>query len=518
MSEHLLPANATALEIAISLATDVEHLYSAVDAIGRFKSHPKDDVIPYLVWEYALEELLPYLPDPRWAIRDGVLWQRLRGTPKALEVALAWIGARATRIEQEEAGGAHWAEYQFDSGRVLSDDEVARYVAVARLSAPARSRLSRIYHGHDLRRVVLDGSRLGDALLSDHSGTLWVGDGSTRLSFGRVRKIAHPVTLTLAHARASVHAARARYPDRCLLDEMRFGCLSAPNPQIEHGHAFEWAQQGGVSGRAACLPERRFAKAQVVLSEQWALGDTNATTPVAVWVMAEVFRLGDPLSSGIGRGQWVAILERFERAQQAAPAIAPVMIAPAANRARNSLGLARRTVLLSQARLSAERGAYDVLGRAATRSADVKRKDARQMTRPERRFAKAQVVLSEQWALGDTNARTARSAWQAIRPSLRLGELRLDDAPVIVRAPLDEVFERGMRAHGSAASALATQRAFVRLHALAGAASRPTMTNCRGIELCGRAAYVGQRWTGHAWPATTWRDARELMASAHQSS
>jgi len=184
MSNHLLPANATALEITLSEAIDIAHLEAGAEAIRRFKAEPPDSALPSLVWEYALEELLPYLPEPRLAIREGVLWQRLRGTPRSLAVALSWIGAEAVFVEQEAPGGAHWAEFQIDPGRWLEWEEIGRFIAVARLSAPARSRLARIYHGHDRRRLILGQSALDEALLSDYSGTFW-RDGATRVSFGR---------------------------------------------------------------------------------------------------------------------------------------------------------------------------------------------------------------------------------------------------------------------------------------------------------------------------------------------
>ena len=183
-ADHLLPANATPLEQALSLSTDsLTRLALPAEAIRQFKTDPSDPLLPWLIWEYGLGELLPYLPQPRQAIAEGILWQRLRGTPAALSTALSWIGMRAT-VEQEPPG-VHFAEFQLDPGQVLdSDTAIANLIAIARLSAPARSRLSRLYHGHDLRRVVLDESRLGDALLSDHSGVFW-RDGQTKLSFGR---------------------------------------------------------------------------------------------------------------------------------------------------------------------------------------------------------------------------------------------------------------------------------------------------------------------------------------------
>ncbi|CAB1367244.1 protein of unknown function [Denitratisoma oestradiolicum] len=217
-ADHLLPANATPLERALSLATNsLSRLTLPADAIRQFKTDPSDPLLPWLIWEYGLGELLPYLPEPRRAIAEGILWQRLRGTPAALATALSWIGMRAT-VEQEPPG-VRFAEFQLDPGEVLDNDTaIANLIAIARLSAPARSRLSRIYHGHDLRRVLLDESRLGEALLSDHSGVFW-RDGQTKLSFGRGHQwVNPPPDIVLAPAREAVRFVVARLIDRTLLD------------------------------------------------------------------------------------------------------------------------------------------------------------------------------------------------------------------------------------------------------------------------------------------------------------
>ena len=59
-SDHLLPANATRLEQALSLATDsLSRLALPTDAIRQFKTDPSDPLLPWLIWEYGLGELLP---------------------------------------------------------------------------------------------------------------------------------------------------------------------------------------------------------------------------------------------------------------------------------------------------------------------------------------------------------------------------------------------------------------------------------------------------------------------------
>lgn len=315
-ADHLLPANATALEQALSLATDsLSRLAMPADAIRPFKTDPADALLPWLIWEYGLGELLPYLPDPRRAIAEGILWQRLRGTPAALTTALSWIGLGAT-VEQEPPG-VHFAEFQFDPGRVLDDDgEIANLLAIALLSAPARSRLSRLYHDWDLRRVVLDESVLGEALLSDHSGVRWM-DGQTRLSFGRTHHAqpqAGPWSIAALHAPHRL--IRVQLIDRWLLDAATLsGEPPVRNHPGVHSHLRGLANAEGVPWHGGLLPVRTFVRAQVVLSESSALGDTQACLPASRWQ-----ETGTPLHLSehrLSETRWqlrrVPVLERFEQ-------------------------------------------------------------------------------------------------------------------------------------------------------------------------------------------------------------
>ena len=70
---HLLPPNASRLERAVSLTTDpLSHLGPASEALIDFKTHPADALLPWLIWEYGLGELLPYPNPTRWPIRRPV--------------------------------------------------------------------------------------------------------------------------------------------------------------------------------------------------------------------------------------------------------------------------------------------------------------------------------------------------------------------------------------------------------------------------------------------------------------
>jgi phage tail P2-like protein len=520
-ADHLLPANATPLEQALSLSIDsLSRLALPADAIRQFKTDPTDPLLPWLIWEFGLGELLPYLPEPRQAIDEGILWQRLRGTPAALSTALSWIGMRAT-VEQEPPG-VHFAEFQLDPGQVLdSDTAIANLIAIARLSAPARSRLSRIYHGHDLRRVVLDESRLGEALLSDHSGVFW-RDGQTKLSFGRVRKFAHPPQeIILTPTREATRFAEARLIDRYLLDFSALGDAGhTRNEEILHSHLFTLANVLGLPEAQSWLPERRFARAMVVLSDSTPLGDINANLPRFAWrEEGQSITLGgrDQLSATPHRLIRIEVLERNLRGHPG-DLVVPTLSLQAH---RDHLAVHR-----VQARADQSLGMWTLgelvpsLDRGFVRRDHTRGNPALPDAAGWRPllYQRAQVVLSEV-TLGDVNSRTPRRAIYRTRPIARLGDLTLGQTAEIEWRPLTEmqICTSGLTsplpyAFEEACPSLLrllTQAAESRLTTLL-APSRWSLSSAR-------ATWQGQTWTGVRWPASSWNDTRELIGTTHQT-
>ena len=519
-SDHLLPPNATALERSLSLSTDLlTRLGGETEPLKGFKTDPSDSLLPWLIWEYGLGELLPYLPDPRRAIYEGIRWQRLRGTPAALTTALSWIGATAT-VEQETPG-IHFAEFQFDPGQVLDDDgSIANLIAIARLSAPARSRLSRIYHGWDLRRLVLDESRLGEALLSDHSGVFW-RDGQTKLSFGRSCQLATPpLDVGVVPVREAVRFAVARLMDRYLLSFSALGDPGhTPNEEILHSHLFTLANALGVPNPVGVRPERKFCKAMVVLSDSTPLGDINANLPRFVWAeQGEQFGLGKgTLSESDHRLRRVEVLERFY-VQHPGHATVPTQSLRSQRESRVVHRVsARADALLGVLRLGDVRPARDVLSLTRLYSLIQAPLPDPASLRP-RLYQRAQVVLSEV-TLGDVNSRTPRRAIYRTRPVARLGDLTLGEAAEIEWRPLTEM---------QICTSVLTpplpydfEDAAARMLRLLSQDTEPyvsaVLQPARISTASTRAAWRGQTWTGVRWPRSTWTDTRELIGSAHST-
>ncbi|MCJ7454043.1 MAG: phage tail protein, partial [Wolbachia endosymbiont of Homalodisca vitripennis] len=177
----LLPPNATKQEQALVDATDYK-----VDpgCIRGFKFRLEERILPWLIEEYELGEMLRWVKDRRKAVVEGVKFQRLRGTPASLKIALKWANIEDITII-EEPPGKHFFELQVGIKEVPNDFFVDAVVELAKLSLPVRSRLMRIFNDHyNIGRFILDESFFG-SLLSDYSGTKVEKDGPV-LSFGRI--------------------------------------------------------------------------------------------------------------------------------------------------------------------------------------------------------------------------------------------------------------------------------------------------------------------------------------------
>lgn len=204
----LLPPNATQLERDLSRATSsLERVGEPVPIIRTAKRVDiPDSVLPWLIYEYGLSEILPFINnDQRYALEVGIEWQRIRGTPESLRIALGWIGVDAF-IDESESGTERWAEYQLRLSAAAEDATIDKIVAIAELSQPTRSRLLRIYAGCDYRRAVYCASDWSDgAIYGDHSGIRPRSDWP-QINFCRHTRLLVPASMTpggvsVAHTR-----------------------------------------------------------------------------------------------------------------------------------------------------------------------------------------------------------------------------------------------------------------------------------------------------------------------------
>lgn len=219
----LLPFNASKLEKSLEVALTY-NVDPAIISGYKYKiADPNNAIKVALAWEYSLS----YVSVDNWheRIQQGLTFNRYKGTPYSLKLALGWYGLTDITIE-EEVYGEHFAEFQIGFKEIPGDFETNTIINVANLAAPARSRLTRMYNPeYDVRRFVLDYSDWGD-LLSDHSGH-YIYDGSPKLSFGRKRSMAAEYQgLSPTFHNLRFHWNLLSYEDRFLLD---FGYLDDKN-------------------------------------------------------------------------------------------------------------------------------------------------------------------------------------------------------------------------------------------------------------------------------------------------
>lgn len=197
MAAHarLLPRHATPLELTLAEVNDPWADLADVFGSILVKNYaPPSSVLPFVVWQYGLGELSPYLPNLYNLISEGVKWQRVRGTPAAVYRALSWLGYAGT-IDEEPARRLRWNRFQvrLDRVRDRDDPDLDRIEGVVRLSPPIRSDFFRGYRGYDVRAAETGYQKTSGCLLSEYSGTRLRPDGA-KWSFGRSYDLDHTPT------------------------------------------------------------------------------------------------------------------------------------------------------------------------------------------------------------------------------------------------------------------------------------------------------------------------------------
>ena len=195
MPSHLLPKNATQFEIAVSEGSDV--LALTRDSISSMRGlkiiNPPPPFLPYLIYEYGLGELTPYVPNLYDLIDEGIDWQRIRGTPAAVAMALAWVGY-AAEIEEPAHRRKRWNLFQLALNRLRdAESDLPRIEGVTRLSVPVRSVFWRGFHGYDIRALDYGWTRWSRTRWSAYSGVRLAG-GQAKWSFGRRYAVDHEMT------------------------------------------------------------------------------------------------------------------------------------------------------------------------------------------------------------------------------------------------------------------------------------------------------------------------------------
>lgn len=308
----LLPPNATKQEQALAEAIDYKIDPSC---IRGFKFRLEERILPWLIEEYELGEMLRWVKDRRKAVVEGVKFQRLRGTPASLKIALKWANIEDITII-EEPPGKHFFELQIGIRDVPNNFFVDAVVELAKLSLPVRSRLMRIFNDYyNVDRFILDESVFG-SLLSDYSGTKVEKDGPV-LSFGRINFFSSRGPLVeIVDNYLREHYEQAFSND---IYRLNVAVLGETEPHTKdykgiYERSHQWYNLKALYPLTqSLLPSIKFAKAQIVLSDSWNLGEINACFAVgSVEERGNKFVLGsNKLSGQYWSLKHKPILERF---------------------------------------------------------------------------------------------------------------------------------------------------------------------------------------------------------------
>lgn len=164
---------------------------AAVPSITTAKETPPPSFLPYLVYEYGLGMLTPYVGNVYDVIDAGVRWHRLRGTYAGVAQGLSFVGVTAT-VEPAWHGRAWWnsAQLRFPSLPANDAPLLGNIEGITRLSLPFRSDFRRGVFQYDIPPIETDGAMLDESHLEEESGIRLSDDGAI-WSFGRTHEFDH---------------------------------------------------------------------------------------------------------------------------------------------------------------------------------------------------------------------------------------------------------------------------------------------------------------------------------------
>lgn len=214
MARHILPPQSTGLERAVDETMPAwGHM---VDAIEPASIRADPQFQPWLAVQWQVAQFAPYFPTMAALLAEAVPWLMERGNAASLRRALGWLGFHSVVIDEDGA----WLH--IDAGQPLQADQLAAVAHVVRASLPAHVHFYRVFHGYDLRPIVLDrGPALDAGMLDGYSGV--PGGSDLVVSFGERNGQTLPLpgagggTGAQTHVRVSV----SRYDDMPVLDAWR---------------------------------------------------------------------------------------------------------------------------------------------------------------------------------------------------------------------------------------------------------------------------------------------------------
>jgi len=132
----------------------------------------------WFMYEFGLDVLFPFV-GVKALSDDAKEWDRVRGSKKALRMALEWIGHKDSEVETF-GPTANFYRYQIElkGDKTQDTEEIEKIRDIAGISSAHRDELFRIYKKEfDIKNLKLGERRLGSSMLSDYSGIVDGIDG-----------------------------------------------------------------------------------------------------------------------------------------------------------------------------------------------------------------------------------------------------------------------------------------------------------------------------------------------------
>lgn len=306
----LLPPNSTQLERDFSRSiSSLVRTAAPVPIIRTAKRiNIPGSVVPWLVYEYGLGEVTDFITDLRRVIHEGVDWQRIRGTPAAILIGLSWLDLNDAIVDEQEGGSDKWAQFQIGLVAPTFGEPILRQImTVARISAPVRSPLQRIFAVWDHRRFILDWTMLSSGSpLSDHTGERPFG-GDPQVSYGDFRKYLLDASPDIHSVLTWCRASIVIYPWRFILDEwcqLDEWWHTLNNPVARTDYFSTWILQSSIIdllGTDVFRLDDSWLSSEFNLSDGTGINDTSPTggTGISIQIPAGLpFQLDHSLMDG----------------------------------------------------------------------------------------------------------------------------------------------------------------------------------------------------------------------------
>ncbi len=215
----IVPRNQTPLGRAAVQTVDSRARYrSRVQSIVdvRYLDLIPDDILPWLLRHWGLEDAAAFMPDHQRLYADGKHWQTVRGRVEAYQIVFDWLALNGT-YERGDHGDERWGLFQIGLDAEPALQALINLIGLANLSKRASSVLGRVYGGYDIRPMRLDMMRLDGALLDDWSG-VYLDGIKPKLSFGRLHGEEIDLGIVVAGGGNGTISGTARFEEGFVLD------------------------------------------------------------------------------------------------------------------------------------------------------------------------------------------------------------------------------------------------------------------------------------------------------------